>query len=147
MLKHFFNNGNTSTSLQDEGQATLTTPPNIPSFDIANKLHFLHSTRTAQPPPAPTATPSVDLNSLTSVLLLQMLTNSGLLQSTSSPINAGVAPQAALISSTVPPVTSPGLCEPSPRLLSPTQLKWFLLYAETKLKVRDASQYEDELDC
>ena len=113
----------------------------------SKQVTFFAFNTKAQPPPALTATPSVDLNSLTSILLLQMLTNSGLLQSTSSPITAGVAPQAALVPSTVPPVTPPGLREPPPRLPSPTQLKHFLLYAETKLKVRDASQYENELDC
>jgi hypothetical protein len=143
MLKYFIDDRNLLTSLQDEGQATLTTPPNIPSFNIVNKAHFLHPTRKVQPPPAPT--PSVDVNSLTSVLLLQMLTNSGLLQSTGSPA-AKAPPQAALVPSAAPPVTPLHKSPPSPPLPSPIQLKCFLLYAETNLKVRNASQYEDELD-
>jgi hypothetical protein len=64
----------------------LTTPPNIPSFDMANKVHSLHSSRKALPPPAPAPTPNVDVNSLMSVLLLQMITKSSLLQSTSPPV-------------------------------------------------------------
>ena len=88
----------------------------------------------------------MDVNSLTSILLLQMLTNSGLLLSAGSPV--AKAPP-ALNPSTVPPATpphKPPQPPPSPPLPSPTQLKRFLLYAETTRKVRNASQYEDELD-
>ena len=143
-LKYFRYNKNISTSLQDEGQATLTTPPNIPLFNVENKAHFLHPTRKAQPPPAPTPTPSVDVNSVMSILPLQMLTNSGLLPSASSPAATKAAPDS--VPSAVPAVSSvhkPPLPLPFP---SPTQLKRFLSYAETELGVHDASQYKDALD-
>ena len=128
---------NISTSLQDEGQATLTTPPNIPSFDVANKAHFLYPTWKAQPPPALTLMPSVDVNSITSILLFQMLTNSGLLQSTSSSPAAKAPPPI--------PSAAPAPAPPSPPLPSPMQPNCFLLYAETDLRVCNASQYDNAL--
>ncbi|KAF9238400.1 hypothetical protein BU15DRAFT_75336 [Melanogaster broomeanus] len=60
----------------DAGEATLSTPPNIDSFNVAYKAPALHPARKAMlsaPPP----TPVVDVNGLTSVLLLQTLTKSG----------------------------------------------------------------------
>ncbi|KIK14137.1 hypothetical protein PISMIDRAFT_117552 [Pisolithus microcarpus 441] len=58
----------------EEGQATLHTPPNIESFNMANKLMHLHPTCKAQAPAQPPTT-LVDLNALTSILLLQTLMN------------------------------------------------------------------------
>lgn len=75
-----------------------------------------------------------------------MLTNSGLLPSAGLPV--AKAPP-ALDPSAVPPAMpphKPPQPPPSSPLPSLTQLKRFLLYAETNLKVRNASQYEDELD-
>ncbi|KAI6038826.1 hypothetical protein EDC04DRAFT_2895931 [Pisolithus marmoratus] len=61
----------------EDGEATLCSPPNLESFNMANKAMYLHPMckvqALAQPPP-PTM-PPLDVNALTSVLLLQMLTN------------------------------------------------------------------------
>ena len=105
---------------------------------------FLHLTQKAQPPPASTPTPSVDVNSVTSILLLQMLTNSGLLPSASSPTATKAAPNP--VPPAVPAVASVHKPPLSPPFLSLTQLKCFLLYAGTELGVHDASQYKDALD-
>ncbi|KAI6038008.1 hypothetical protein EDC04DRAFT_2897025 [Pisolithus marmoratus] len=61
----------------EDVQATISVPPNIPSFDPENKAPALHPACKA---PVHSPSPSVDVNSLTSVLL-QMLTQSGLLAS------------------------------------------------------------------
>ena len=84
------------------------------------------------------------MSTVTSILLLQMLTNSGFLLSASSP----AATQAASnpVPPTVPTVASVHKPPPSPSFPLPTQLKCCLLYAETELGVCDASQYENDLD-
>ncbi|KAI6013895.1 hypothetical protein EDC04DRAFT_2904341 [Pisolithus marmoratus] len=74
----------------EDGQATIATLPNIESFNMANKapiLHLMH--KPAMHPAAPAA---VDLNFLTSAILLWMLTqfDSGL-HSPTSPVTP--APQ------------------------------------------------------
>ncbi|KAI6024302.1 hypothetical protein EDC04DRAFT_2900257 [Pisolithus marmoratus] len=86
----------------EEGQATLHMLPNIESFNIANKATCLHPAPKVQAAqalihPVPPATPTVDINSLTSVLLLQTLTKSGLLSS--------LTPVAPAIALAPPPVT------------------------------------------
>ena len=120
---------------------------------MANKVPFLHPARKAQAaqPPVP-ATPAIDLSSLTSVLLLQTLTNSGLLSSAISPpgpttINASQAVQSAV------PAPSTPICTPtkargpgSPPIPSPSQLRRFLRYAERHLGVSNATMYEQDLD-
>ncbi|KAI6044130.1 hypothetical protein EDC04DRAFT_2599716 [Pisolithus marmoratus] len=82
-------------SLSEDGEAMLCSPPNLESFNMANKVTYLHPMckvqALAQPPP-PTM-PPLDINALTSVLLLQMLTKSGLLPSsvpTTPSVNLGV---------------------------------------------------------
>ncbi|KIK24205.1 hypothetical protein PISMIDRAFT_10351 [Pisolithus microcarpus 441] len=62
----------------EDGQAMINVLLNIPSFDLANKAPVLHPTHKAA---AHLPSPSVDVNSLTSVLLLQTLTQSSLLTS------------------------------------------------------------------
>ncbi|KAG6370349.1 hypothetical protein JVT61DRAFT_12157 [Boletus reticuloceps] len=63
----------------EEGQATLKMPPNIPSFDLENKAPFLHPACKAQALSRSSAlsqNPTMpDINSLTSVILLQTLAN------------------------------------------------------------------------
>ncbi|KAI6013844.1 hypothetical protein EDC04DRAFT_2609164 [Pisolithus marmoratus] len=59
----------------EDGQATITTPPNIESFNIANKAPILHLMCKAAMQAAQPASPAaVDLNSLTLAILLWMLT-------------------------------------------------------------------------
>ncbi|KAI5998888.1 hypothetical protein EDC04DRAFT_2909211 [Pisolithus marmoratus] len=99
----------------EDGQAMISVPPNIPSFDPANKALALHPARKA---PVHSLLPSVDVNSLTSVLLLQMLTQSSLLTSQ----------LAAVLSSTIPHTST--RCQEatasSPPIPSPLQLTRFL---------------------
>ncbi|KAI6016777.1 hypothetical protein PISMIDRAFT_18143 [Pisolithus microcarpus 441] len=126
----------------EEGQATLHTPPNIESFNVANKATHLHPTCKAQAPAQPPTTP-VDLNALTSVLLLQTLTKSSVL---SSP-----TPSTPHLGSIPPPVTPTRVVQgaaenPSPPVPSPTQLSHFLCHAETNLGVHNATQFEESLE-
>ncbi|KAI6022829.1 hypothetical protein BKA83DRAFT_11121 [Pisolithus microcarpus] len=120
---------------REEGQATLHTPPNIKSFNMANKLTHLHPTCKAQAPAQPHTTP-VDLNALTSILLLQTLMKSGIL---SSP-----APSTPCLSSIPSPVT-PTQANPLPPVPLPSQLSHFLCHAETNLSVHNATQFEESL--
>ncbi|KAI6017834.1 hypothetical protein EDC04DRAFT_2607976 [Pisolithus marmoratus] len=55
----------------EDGQATITTLPNIKSFNMANKAPILHPMHKAAAQPASPA--AVDLNSLTLAILLQTL--------------------------------------------------------------------------
>ncbi|KIK72454.1 hypothetical protein PAXRUDRAFT_180643 [Paxillus rubicundulus Ve08.2h10] len=70
------------------GQATLLMPQNIDSFDMAYKAPVLNPGRRAAQPPSVLdpihSTPAVDLNTLTSVLLLQTSTRGGLVLPSSS---------------------------------------------------------------
>jgi hypothetical protein len=74
-----FYHKNTLTSIQEDGLATLSTPPNIELFNFSHKAQpFMHPSRQAQ---ASALSLGVDVNSLISVLLFQILMNSGLFQS------------------------------------------------------------------
>ncbi|KAI6028029.1 hypothetical protein BKA83DRAFT_4123865 [Pisolithus microcarpus] len=103
----------------EDGQAMINVLLNIPSFDLANKAPVLHPTHKAA---AHLPSPSVDVNSLTSVLLLQTLTQSSLLTSQQVASQTPAVPctpthdQAAIVSS--PPIPSPSqskmcICTPS----------------------------------
>ncbi|KAI6046330.1 hypothetical protein EDC04DRAFT_2598139 [Pisolithus marmoratus] len=105
----------------EEGQATLPTPPNIESFNIANKATYLHPVCKVQVQalawPTPPAIPSIDINSLALVLLLQTLTKSGILL-TSAPATPGVSsalfpvtPTCATTNNILPPLLIPSLSE------------------------------------
>ncbi|KIK75744.1 hypothetical protein PAXRUDRAFT_784664, partial [Paxillus rubicundulus Ve08.2h10] len=66
------------------GEATLSTPPNIISFNIACKATVLHPACKGGPSAqiltiVPLPIPAIDVNALTSVLLLQPLTKSRLI--------------------------------------------------------------------
>ncbi|KAI6033484.1 hypothetical protein BKA83DRAFT_4120971 [Pisolithus microcarpus] len=130
----------------EDGQATIKVPPNIPSFDLANKAPILHPARKAT---AHLPSPSVDVNSLTSVLLLQTLTQSGLLtagqQGTPQGSTVPHTPQKGPATPCTPsrnPVAAPS----SPPIPSPSQLTRFLQYAETNLGVRYAMSYKSILE-
>jgi hypothetical protein len=124
-------------------------PPNTDSFDIANKAPVLNSVarRAAQPPQAgtlnsvPSTSSTVDLNALTSVLLLQTLTKSGLISLPSSSEALPRQQSAALSMPTTPTWSSarlPPTVELSPLQRTPTQLCRFLQHAETRLRIPDA---------
>ncbi|KAI6021263.1 hypothetical protein EDC04DRAFT_2607162 [Pisolithus marmoratus] len=69
----------------EDGQATITTPPNIKSFNLANKVPILHPACKAAAQPVTPA--MMDLNTLTLAILLWTLIqlNTGLLHSPTSP--------------------------------------------------------------
>ncbi|KIO15009.1 hypothetical protein M404DRAFT_17863 [Pisolithus tinctorius Marx 270] len=120
----------------DEGQAMLSVPQNLESFNWSNKVPFLHPAHKVQAQ----ASQNIDINSITSVLLLQMLANSGFL-SPSVP--------RAHTSPVLPPATP--TCVPpdppiSPPIPSPSHLSCFLHYAEMNLGVHNATLYEQELE-
>ncbi|KIK18458.1 hypothetical protein PISMIDRAFT_14367 [Pisolithus microcarpus 441] len=127
----------------EDGQATITTPLNIESFNLANKVPFLHpACKAAAQPVTPAAT---DLNSLTLALLLQTLTqlNTGLPQSPASP------------ASTLPMFASPTPQTPvqrqvhsmsSPPIPSPSQVVRYLQYTETNLGVRHVLSYRSAFE-
>ena len=78
----------TLTSLQEDGLATLSTPLNIELFNFPHRVQtFMHPSWKVQ---VPALSPGVDTNLLTSVILLQMLTNSGLFQSSTA--SCGLSP-------------------------------------------------------
>ncbi|KIK19815.1 hypothetical protein PISMIDRAFT_13386 [Pisolithus microcarpus 441] len=122
----------------EDGQATIATPPNIKSFNLANKVPFLHPARKAAAQPVTPAT--TDLNSLTSVLLRTLTQlDTGLPQSPASP------------ASTLPMFASPTPQTPiwrqahsmsSPPIPSPSQVVHYLQYAETNLGVCHALSYQ-----
>ncbi|KAI6017048.1 hypothetical protein EDC04DRAFT_2902751 [Pisolithus marmoratus] len=95
-MKHVEKLPSDESSNKEEGQATLHLPPNIKSFNMANKVTHLHPTCKAQALAQP---PPVDLNVLTSILLLQTLMKSGILSSPAPPM-----PPLASIPSPVPPI-------------------------------------------
>jgi len=135
----------------EEGHATLSTPPNIDSFNPANKAPVLHAKRaSAQLLPLSPA-PAVDVNSLTSVLLMQTLAQSGLLSSaagTITPVNSSApapAPRPGL-SSPQTPTQQKDNTPPSPQLIpSPSHLVHYLEYAEAHLGVHDALTHKTSL--
>lgn len=118
----------------------MTMPPNIPSFDMANKAPFLHPVCKAQsqPQPPPSSNSVPNINSLTSVLLLQTLANSGLLPHV-------LSTHAPSTPTSTTPVHSAVEKSSSPPLLSPSQLLQFLKYTEKDLGVSDATMYEQKL--
>ncbi|KAI6010317.1 hypothetical protein EDC04DRAFT_2580985, partial [Pisolithus marmoratus] len=119
------------TLVCEDGEAMLHTPPNIKSFNMANKATYLHPVckMQAHSQPPPPFTPSVDVNTLTSVLLIQTLTKSGLLPS-----------------STPATPSDKELTSSSPLFPSPTQLSHFLHFAESNLSVSNAIRYEANLE-
>ena len=130
-------------------------PPNIPSFDPANKMPFLHPMRKAQALNTnsqsltmPAQNPMPDINSLTSVILLQMLTN--LSQSARPPHGSNTTtPNTSTIPAVSSPPKTPVRCtserSTSPPVPSPSQLLRFLKFAETELHVVNATVYERRL--
>ncbi|KIK15550.1 hypothetical protein PISMIDRAFT_16437 [Pisolithus microcarpus 441] len=122
----------------EDGQVTIATPPNIESFNSANKVPFLHPAhKAAAQPAAPAAT---DLNSLTSAILLRTLTqlDTGLIHSPTSPTSTPPAPQT--------PVRHQVHTMSSPPIPSPSQVVCYLEYAETNLGVRHALSYKSAFE-
>ncbi|KAF9231874.1 hypothetical protein BU15DRAFT_67972 [Melanogaster broomeanus] len=120
------------------GKATLSTPPNIDSFNIAHKALALHPARKAMlsaPPP----TPAIDVNALTSVLLLQTLTKSGLIPTNST---ENLLPPTPM---TPTPLPSHNISKLSPIVHTPTQLSRFLKHAEKHLGVSNATSFKAAL--
>ncbi|KIK13577.1 hypothetical protein PISMIDRAFT_17902 [Pisolithus microcarpus 441] len=125
----------------EDGQATIATPPNIESFNIANKAPILHPMCKAAAQAAQPASPAAaDLNSLTSAILLRTL---------------------AQFDSSVHPLTSPASPTPqtparnrvkdgddrsSPPVPSPSKLVRYLEFAESHLGVRHAMSYKSTLE-
>ncbi|KAI6041786.1 hypothetical protein EDC04DRAFT_2892670 [Pisolithus marmoratus] len=128
----------------EDGEAMLHSPPNLESFNMANKAMYLHPMckvqALAQPPP-PT-TPPLDVNALTSVLLLQMLTKSGLLPSSVPATPSGQS----ILSPVTPPQANAEHSLSLPLIPSPTQLSRFLHFAEVNLGVCNATKYKVDLD-
>ncbi|KAI6039442.1 hypothetical protein EDC04DRAFT_2895240 [Pisolithus marmoratus] len=128
----------------EDGEATLRSPPNLESFNMANKVTYLHPMRKvqalAQPPP-PTMLP-LDVNALTSVLLLQMLTKSGLLPSSVPTTPSGQS----ILSLVTPPRANAEHSPSSPLVPLPTQLSCFLHFAEVNLGICNATKYEVDLN-
>ncbi|KIK12710.1 hypothetical protein PISMIDRAFT_18535 [Pisolithus microcarpus 441] len=122
----------------EDGQATITIPPNIESFNPANKAPFLHPVCKAAAQPVTPA--STDLNSLTSAILLWTLTqlNTSLLHSPTSP------------TLTLPTPQTPTWCQvhttSSLPIPSPSQVVCYLKYAETNLGVCYALSYKSAFE-
>lgn len=119
--------------------------PNIPSFDAANMALFLHPAHKEQAQKAasqslPSPNPAPDINSITSVLLLQMLANLSS-SGTCSPSTATV-PTAPALTMPVHHVLERSASLPVP---SPSKLMRFLRYAETELHVENATAFEQRL--
>ncbi|KAI6016595.1 hypothetical protein BKA83DRAFT_4497681 [Pisolithus microcarpus] len=128
----------------EDGEATLHSLPNLNSFNVTNEATYLHPMCKMQAlaQPTPPTTLSLNVNSLTSVLLLQMLTKSGLLSS-----SVPAAPPSGSVPSPVTPTQAHAeLITSSPLVPSPTQLSRFLLFAEMNLGVCNATRYEVNLD-
>ncbi|KAG9317923.1 hypothetical protein JVU11DRAFT_2155 [Chiua virens] len=125
----------------EEGQALLNMPPNIPSFNPKNKVQFLHPARkaqalnTVQSPAQNSAMPNI--NSITSVILLQTLAN------LSQPTGLPHSPNIPALPTT--PVRRASERSTSPPVLSPSQLMQFLKYAEMELHIVNATTYEQRL--
>ncbi|KAG6380500.1 hypothetical protein JVT61DRAFT_8658 [Boletus reticuloceps] len=135
----------------EEGHATLDTPPNIDSFNTANKAPILHARRAQAQllPPVPAPVPAIDVNSLTSVLLIQTLAQSGLLgltANTVTPVNPSMSIHVPVPLST--PQTPTWQRNHSDATLSPqlvpslSHLMRYLEYAEVHLGVRHALTYK-----
>ena len=127
----------------------LNTPPNIASFDVANKAAILHSARKGMALPAtPPTSATTDISMLALAVLLCTLTHldSSLLQQPGSPsasasqIFPSNAPQ-------TPQRTDNGAApSSSPPIPSPSQLEHYLTYAEAKLGVCHALSYRAVLE-
>ncbi|KAI6019129.1 hypothetical protein EDC04DRAFT_2901868 [Pisolithus marmoratus] len=130
-----------SSMIFEEGQAMLHTPPNIESFNMANKVMHLHPMHKAQAPAQPPMT-QVDLNALTSILLHQTLMKSSVL---SSP--APSTPYLSSIPSPAMPTQAVQGSAENPSLLVPfpNQLSHFLCHAKTTLGIHNATQFERSL--
>lgn len=133
----------------EDGQATIAIPPNIESFNAANKAPALHPARKAAAQPAapqPAAPAAADISSLTSVILLRTLAqlDSGLLNSSTPPFAS--VPSTSSPSTPQTPTQQRGDVPSSPPIPSPTQLARYLEYAETNLGVRYASSYKAALE-
>ncbi|KIK74971.1 hypothetical protein PAXRUDRAFT_19386 [Paxillus rubicundulus Ve08.2h10] len=86
----------------EEGQATLSMPPNIKSFNPANNAPILHHARRSLAQSVALASPAIDVNSLTSILLIRALAQSGLLS-----LAAGVVTPKPCTSTHTVPLVSP----------------------------------------
>ncbi|KAI6030228.1 hypothetical protein EDC04DRAFT_2605399 [Pisolithus marmoratus] len=122
----------------EDGQATITTLLNIELFNMANKAPILHlMCKAAVQPAAPTA---VDLNSLTSAILLWTLAqfDSGLhslaLPVTPTPQNPDHHQVRDVDSRSSPPIPSP------------SKLSCYLQFAETHLSVQHTLTYKSALE-
>ncbi|KIJ21121.1 hypothetical protein PAXINDRAFT_6893 [Paxillus involutus ATCC 200175] len=103
----------------EEGQATLKTPPNIESFNIANKAPVLHPAHIGE--------------------LWPLVIHSSSVNSFTSPNSLACSKSSDPYPYTVRPNSGP------PLVPTPSQLSRFLQYAETCLGVRHASTYEPGL--
>lgn len=141
----------------EEGHVTLSTPPNIDSFNLANKapiLHSLRKTSTQLPLPspatvAPAPAPSIGINFLTSVLLIQTLAQSGFLSlaaGNATPPNAMQAPsQATPYTPTQQKSHEDGPSLPQP-IPSSSYLTYYLRYAEEHLGIHHVLVYKTSLE-
>ncbi|KIK74293.1 hypothetical protein PAXRUDRAFT_791188, partial [Paxillus rubicundulus Ve08.2h10] len=114
----------------EAGKATLFTPPNITSFDVAHKATALHRAHRAgslgQPlAPIPLPSPAINFNALTSVLLLQTLKK--------------ITPTLVSTHGTS------AIDQLSPIIWTPSQLSHFLKHAEKHLGVSNATTFEAAL--
>ncbi|KIK13778.1 hypothetical protein PISMIDRAFT_17760 [Pisolithus microcarpus 441] len=121
----------------EDGQATITTPPNIELFNMANKAPILHLMRKATAQPAPAA---LDLNSLTLAILLRTLAqfDTGLHSPTAPVMPMPQTPKQPKVED-----TDGGLSPPIP---SPSKLVHYLQFAESHLGVKHAMSYKSALE-
>ncbi|KAG2112368.1 uncharacterized protein F5147DRAFT_651002 [Suillus discolor] len=120
-----------------DGEATTTVPPNIPYFDPAKcepALHPMRRSTVVTSTPASTSINTTDINSLTSMLLLQTVQD--LTCETTTPLT----PHPAQATTSLP---VPGII--SPPALTPSMLTRFLKHAEDHLGVAFATTYESSL--
>ncbi|KIK95411.1 hypothetical protein PAXRUDRAFT_11457 [Paxillus rubicundulus Ve08.2h10] len=135
----------------EKGQVTLSMPPNIESFNPANNAPILHHARRPSVQSVAPASPAVDVNSLTSVLLIQVMAQLGLLS-----LAAGVVTPKQCTSMHTVPLVSPQAptwkknhdgATSSPQLIpSPSHLTCFLKYAEEHLGVCHAQLHKSALE-
>lgn len=126
-------------------------PSNIQSFNPANKAPFLHHARQAS---VPSPSPAINVNTLTSILLIQMLTQSGLLSLVAGPgmvmSNSGASTLALALPTFVLSPQTPtqqknhGKAMSSlPALVhSPSHLTSYLEYTKECLGVKHALTYK-----
>lgn len=142
--------------------ATITIPPNIESFNIANKAPILHPAckATAQS----VTVPAPDITALTSVVLLRVLTqmDAGLTQSPTAPsvptpsMHMPTTPhtptqQARDVLTELAPYTPTRQAKVedvalSPPIHSPTHLTCYLQFAKANLGVKHAILYHTRLE-